>query len=75
MADSIVHDHIKLISIFSLFSETSHGFTHMQTTTKDGLRFSTAKAFLRPALRRKNLHILINAHVTKILLRNSADYS
>ena len=45
----------------------------MQTTTKDGARFSTAKAFLKPILKRKNLHILIHAHVTKILLKASND--
>jgi hypothetical protein len=35
---------------------------------KKGKRFSTAKAFLKPALYRKNLHIVLNAYVTKILL-------
>jgi choline dehydrogenase-like flavoprotein len=39
-----------------------------QATIKNGKRFSTAKAFLKPALYRKNLHIVLNAYVTKVLL-------
>jgi choline dehydrogenase len=38
-----------------------------QLTAKDGLRMSAAKAFLRPALRRRNLRVAIRAHVTRIL--------
>ena len=51
------------------------GFMQGQTTTKDGRRFSTAKAFLKPALRRKNLDILLNSYVTKVLLTENNDYS
>jgi hypothetical protein len=36
-----------MLFYFQFVLETSHGFTHMQTTTKDGVRFSTAKAFLK----------------------------
>jgi choline dehydrogenase len=43
----------------------------LQTTTKDGVRFSTAKAFLTPALSRPNLHILTKATATKVLLKAS----
>jgi len=50
------------------------GFMQSQTTTKDGRRFSTAKAFLKPALRRRNLDILLNAYVTKVLLTESNGY-
>lgn len=39
----------------------------MQRTNRDGRRCSTAKAFLEPAVNRKNLHILTEAFVTKIL--------
>jgi choline dehydrogenase len=46
-----------------------------QTTTKDGRRFSTAKSFLKPALRRRNLDILLNAYVTKVLLTDNNGYS
>ncbi|XP_014664301.1 PREDICTED: glucose dehydrogenase [FAD, quinone]-like [Priapulus caudatus] len=37
-----------------------------QANTKDGKRWSTAEAYLRPAMHRSNLDIAINTHVTKI---------
>ena len=43
------------------------GFMVAQTTTRDGLRLSTAKAFLRPARSRKNLHVAMEATVTQIV--------
>ena len=49
-------------------SESADGFTHMQITAKDGKRFSTAKAFLKRALDRPNLHVILKARVTKVLL-------
>jgi len=45
----------------------SAGFTHMQATIKDGKRFSTAKAFLRPVIDRPNLTVLTEALVEKVL--------
>lgn len=39
-----------------------------QGTTRRGSRCSTAKAFLRPARLRPNLHVLTHAHVTRVLL-------
>ncbi|XP_051160813.1 uncharacterized protein LOC127281240 [Leptopilina boulardi] len=47
--------------------KTHTGFGIAQTTTKKGSRFSSARAFLRPARNRKNLHIMINSTVTKII--------
>jgi choline dehydrogenase len=41
-----------------------------QFTIKNGQRHSTADAFLKPILNRKNLHILTNAHVKRILIEN-----
>ena len=38
-----------------------------QFNMKQGVRWSTATAYLRPAAHRDNLHILTMAHVTKIL--------
>jgi glucose dehydrogenase (acceptor) len=35
-------------------------------TLRDGLRCSTAKAFLRPALDRSNLHISLRSTVLKV---------
>ena len=47
------------------------GFTTPQGTTRDGSRCSTAKAFLRPIRKRKNLHVLTHAQVTKILINEN----
>jgi len=44
------------------------GFGPYQMTIRGGRRWSTASAFLRPALRRTNLAIASHAHVTRILL-------
>ena len=52
--------------------ERQTGFMIPQGTTRDGSRCSTAKAFLRPARKRKNLHVAMEAHVTKILIDSSS---
>ncbi|KAF3426363.1 hypothetical protein E2986_06219 [Frieseomelitta varia] len=52
--------------------EQQAGFMIAQGTTRDGSRCSTAKAFLRPAKSRKNLHVALEAHVTKILIDPSS---
>ncbi len=39
-----------------------------QITTRNGRRMSAARAFLRPAMRRSNVRVETDAHVTKILL-------
>lgn len=39
-----------------------------QGTIRRGSRCSTAKAFLRPVRLRKNLHVAMNAQVTKVLI-------
>lgn len=44
------------------------GFMIPQVTIRDGSRCSVAKAFLKPAGLRKNLHIAMHAHVTKVLV-------
>ncbi|MEO4042696.1 GMC family oxidoreductase N-terminal domain-containing protein [Hoeflea sp. CAU 1731] len=38
-----------------------------QITTRDGIRASAASAFLRPAMRRKNLRVITGAHVSKVV--------
>ncbi|KAG8222607.1 hypothetical protein J437_LFUL002600 [Ladona fulva] len=43
------------------------GYTYTPGTLRDGLRCSCAKAFLRPAKDRENLHISMFSYVTKIL--------
>nr|NVI72501.1 putative glucose dehydrogenase [Cucujiformia] len=44
------------------------GFMIAQGTIRRGSRCSTAKAFLRPVRLRKNIHIALESHVTKILI-------
>ncbi len=44
------------------------GFGSMHMTVKKGVRCSTANAYLRPAMRRQNLHVKTRALVHKVLL-------
>lgn len=46
---------------------SQEGAGYFQTTSRNGLRFSTATAFLRPARGRANLEIVTNATVDRIL--------
>lgn len=48
--------------------ESQLGFALPQATLKNGLRCSTSRCFLRPVKNRKNLHISLHSHVTKILI-------
>lgn len=43
-------------------------FTVFQSTTKNGVRMSAARSFLRPVRHRPNLHILLNSTVTRVLI-------
>ncbi len=43
------------------------GVCAYQITTRNGLRWSSADAFLRPAMRRSNLSVVTNAEVCRIL--------
>lgn len=48
---------------------TQSGFMLPHGTLRDGLRCSTAKAFIRPAVHRRNLHISLLTQVEKVLIR------
>ena len=48
--------------------EKQTGFAFYQFTMRRGSRCSTAKAFLRPIRLRRNLHISLRSHVTKVLI-------
>ncbi|PNF38177.1 hypothetical protein B7P43_G14240, partial [Cryptotermes secundus] len=48
--------------------EFQTGFMIAQGTTRRGTRCSTGKAFLRPARLRKNLHVAMDSHVTRVLI-------
>lgn len=50
------------------------GVGYYQVTQKDGLRFSAAKAFLTPAITRKNLTVLTHSKVSKILVKDKVAY-
>lgn len=50
-------------------AESQIGVTHLQSTSKHGQRMSTNRAFIRPIRKkRKNLTVLTNAHVTRVLI-------
>ena len=44
------------------------GFMIAQMTSKNGIRYSSARSFLRQAVDRENFHILLNTTVTKVLV-------
>lgn len=46
------------------------GVGWVQVTQHRGQRWSTADAFLRPALQRSNLHVLTGVQCTRVLIRN-----
>ena len=46
------------------------GFGERQVTIKNGKRWSAAKAYLDPVRRRRNLKILTQAHVNKVLIQD-----
>lgn len=48
--------------------ETQTGFSRAQGSVRDGLRCSTAKAYLRPIRHRDNLHVSLASHVEKIMI-------
>ncbi|KAL8566211.1 hypothetical protein ACOMHN_063101 [Nucella lapillus] len=49
---------------------TMIGFAKTQVTQGSGVRASSSEAFLHPVLHRPNLHVVVNAHVTKVLLKD-----
>jgi len=49
-------------------AETQTGFSIIQSTTKNGTRWSTSRAFLHPIRNRANLHVKKRSQVTKILI-------
>lgn len=51
----------------------SPGFTRSHGTLKDGLRCSTAKAYLRPIIARHNLHVSLHSHVYRVHVETGPD--
>lgn len=48
--------------------QTQEGFGAMHMTVKDGVRWSTANAYLRPAMSRPNLHVVTNAMTRQVIV-------
>ena len=44
------------------------GFGRLQVTIADGKRMSAARAYLRPAMRRGNVEVRVNAQATRIVI-------
>ena len=51
--------------------EDQYGFSRMQATIRNGRRCSTAVAYLRPALARKNLTVEVNAQTTRVVFEGA----
>lgn len=49
------------------------GLSKMQTNTRDGIRFSSNRAYLHPIRNRKNLHVSKYSHVVKVLIDPTSD--
>lgn len=54
--------------INDLNGANSTGFMIAQTTSKNGIRMSASRAYIRPVQKRANLHILLNTTVARVLL-------
>lgn len=50
--------------------ERQEGFGAMHMTVRDGVRWSAANAYLKPALHRKNLKVVTNALTHRIVIEN-----
>ena len=49
---------------------SQEGVGYYQLTTRNGLRVSAAKAYLKPARQRRNLDIVTHAHATGLIIEN-----
>lgn len=54
--------------INDLNGANSTGFMIAQMTSKNGIRMSAARAYIRPVQKRPNLHILLNTTVARVLV-------
>ncbi len=51
---------------------TNEGSGYFDVNQRSGIRWNTAKAFLRPAVKRGNLTVLTKAHVRNLIIGNDA---
>ena len=49
------------------------GCTKPHVTVRNGTRCSTARAYLRPAMSRRNLHVVTEAHTSKVSVVEISD--
>jgi choline dehydrogenase len=49
-------------------AESQYGISRVELTVDSGRRASTARAYLRPAMARTNLHVLTGAQVTRVTM-------
>ena len=54
-----------------LNGEQQEGFGSLDMTVKDGVRWSTANAYLRPAMKRPNLAVVTQALATRIVFEGT----
>ncbi len=74
--NKFVDDFVKTASKLYPFNddfngEDQEGVGYYQTTQIKGQRCSAAKAYIKPALERKNLTVMTDTHVDKILIENN----
>ncbi|KAK4321513.1 hypothetical protein Pmani_007675 [Petrolisthes manimaculis] len=55
------------IPVGNLNDDIDHGVMAASTTVYKGTRWSNVRGYLRPALTRPNLHVLLHTHVNKVL--------
>lgn len=51
---------------------SNEGSGYFDVNQRSGIRWNTAKAFLRPAIKRGNLTVLIKAHVKRLIIEDDA---
>ncbi|XP_032684543.1 glucose dehydrogenase [FAD, quinone]-like [Odontomachus brunneus] len=65
----VAADEVKLGTTNDMVGEKITGFTIAQTISNKGVRLSSSRAYLWPARNRKNLHVTVNATVTRIITK------
>ncbi|WP_454747126.1 GMC family oxidoreductase [Ciceribacter selenitireducens] len=51
---------------------SNEGSGYFDVNQRSGIRWNTAKAFLRPAVKRGNLTVMIKAHVKRLIIKDDA---
>ena len=51
--------------------EKQEGFSRSQSSVRNGVRSSTVREYLRPAMKRKNIHVAVKTQATKVVFDNN----